>query len=602
MKLPSFILSLGTLRSIIRIFPRAFQGYSVRILTLAFLGFFAGLLEGIGITALIPLFNFFDGEERQPTDFISRTIEQLFTFLHLPFSLPSVLLFIIILFFLKFVFTVLYSYIAIRIQSGYERMTMDRLLKATLAADWPHLLKQKLGQLETLIKIDVPRSGGMLQAVSMFIMLCASLLAYLLIAINISKTVTLIAFVFGSIVILLYKPLFSFARSLSNQISMLNVSIAHHINESIVGMKTIKALGAEKQVGLIGEQFFDRIRKLQLWLTVLRKITTESIQPLGVIFITGIIAFAFYRTSYNLGALAALIYLINRIFQYTQSVQSVLHDASSTLPYVENVTSYLEEAERAKEIRHAEGELPFHFNNLLSFQSVSFSYPNGRRALSSLSFDIKKGEMVGFIGPSGAGKTTVFDLLLRFLQPTSGKISIDGNDIRSITMPDWRKNISYVSQDVFILNDSVFNNIKFFDEAVTREAAERAAKMAQIYEFVDSLPEKFDTIVGERGGFLSAGQRQRIALARALARKPKVLLLDEATSALDNESEKKIQEAIDGLKGEITILVIAHRLSTVLSADKLLVLEESKITEEGNPRELLKDKDTYFYKVYNLRQ
>jgi len=344
------------------------------------------------------------------------------------------------------------------------------------------------------------------------------------------------------------------------------------------------------------------MRIFQLRLTILRKISTESIQPLGVIFITAIIAFAFYRTSYNLGALAALIYLINRIFQYTQSIQSVLHDASSTLPYVENVTSYLEEAERAKEARYTRGDRQFHFNNDLAFNSVSFSYPNEREALRSVSFSIKKGELVGFIGPSGAGKTTIFDLLLRFLQPTAGEISIDGKDIYSINISDWRRNISYVSQDVFILNDTVLNNIKFFDESVTKDDAEVAAKMAQIHDFIDTLPEKYDTIVGERGGFLSAGQRQRVALARALARKPKILLLDEATSALDNKSEKKTQEAIDGLKGEITILVIAHRLSTVLSADKLLVLEEGKITEEGKPRELLKNKDTYFYKVYNLRQ
>ncbi|PIT96813.1 hypothetical protein COT82_01060 [Candidatus Campbellbacteria bacterium CG10_big_fil_rev_8_21_14_0_10_35_52] len=602
MKLPSFFISLGTIRSIIRIFPRAFHGYSFRIFILAFLGFFTGLLEGIGITMLIPLFNFFDGSERQPIDFISQAIERFFTFTHLSFTLPVVLLFIVFLFFLKFIASTLYAYIATRIQTGYERKTMDRLLKATLAADWPYLLKQKLGRLETLIKIDSRNSGGMLQSVSMFIMLCASLLAYILVAVNISKTMTLVAFIFGGIVIILYKPLFSFARSLANQISQMNVSIAHHINESIVGMKTIKALGTERQVSSLGEQFFDHMRIFQLRLTILRKISTESIQPLGVIFITAIIAFAFYRTSYNLGALAALIYLINRIFQYTQSIQSVLHDASSTLPYVENVTSYLEEAERAKEARYTRGDRQFHFNNDLAFNSVSFSYPNEREALRSVSFSIKKGELVGFIGPSGAGKTTIFDLLLRFLQPTAGEISIDGKDIYSINISDWRRNISYVSQDVFILNDTVLNNIKFFDESVTKDDAEVAAKMAQIHDFIDTLPEKYDTIVGERGGFLSAGQRQRVALARALARKPKILLLDEATSALDNKSEKKTQEAIDGLKGEITILVIAHRLSTVLSADKLLVLEEGKITEEGKPRELLKNKDTYFYKVYNLRQ
>ena len=210
--------------------------------------------------------------------------------------------------------------------------------------------------------------------------------------------------------------------------------------------------------------------------------------------------------------------------------------------------------------------------------------------------------MVGFIGPSGAGKTTIFDLLLRLLRPTEGKILVDGKNIHSIDIPDWRKNLSYVSQDVFLLNDTIFNNIKFFDDSVTKEDVFRAAKLAQIYDFINTLPDKFDTTVGERGVLLSAGQRQRVALARALARKPKVLLLDEATSSLDNESEQRIQTAIENLKGGMTILVIAHRLSTVLNSDKLFVVEKGKIVEEGNPRTLLKEKETYFHKMYNLRK
>lgn len=600
--LRAFIFSANTLKATVKIFPRAFHGYSLRILLLAMLGFFAGLIEGIGITALIPIFNFFDGAGRQPTDFISNAIEKFFMFIHLPFTFPIVLFFIIFLFFLKFIATILYTYIAAHIQMGYERNTMNKLFELTLKADWPYLLKQKLGRLETLIKIDSRNSGGMLNAISSLLMILTALLAYFLIAINISKTVTIFALMFGGLALFLYKPIFSYARTLSQKISYMNNMIAHHINESIIGVKTIKAFGAENQIISLGEQFFEHIRGLQLRSTVLSRITTESMQPFGIIFIMIIVSFAFYQTSYNLGALAALVYLINRIFQYTQQVQGAMHNISSTLPYVENVTSYIEEAKKAKEDRYTSEENSFEFNKQLKFKSVSFSYTDRKETLSDISFVVKKGEIAGFIGPSGTGKTTVFDLLLRLLRPTKGEISIDDKNIYSVKMKDWRRNIAYVSQDVFILNDTVLNNIKFFDESVTRVDAEKAAQMAQIYKFVDSLPEKFDTIVGEHGNLLSAGQRQRIALARALARKPKILLLDEATSALDNESEKKIQEAIDGLKGEITILIIAHRLSTVLSADKLLVLEEGRIIEEGNPHELLKNKDTYFHKVYNLRQ
>ncbi len=592
------------MRTVVRIFPRAFHGYFVRILFLTLLGFIIGIIEGVGANALIPLFNFFDQNGRQPTDLVSRTMAQAFAAIHVSYTLPTILLLIVFLFLLRYIGVVLYSYLVGRIQTGYENRVKNRLLETTLRADWPYLIKQKLGRLETLIKIDAPQGGGMLNSIATLLMTFAMLAAYLLIAINISKTVTLAALLFGITILILYKPLFSFAHGLSRITSKLNVTVAHHINESIIGIKTLKALGAERQVISLGKQYFENLRRLQLRSFVMGKATTESIQPLGTVFIAIVVAFAFYKTSYNLGALAALVYLIQRIFLYTQNIQGTIYNISSTLPYVENVTAYLEEAEKAKESSSVhEGEVgnAFQFDGELTFNSVSFSYDR-QEALQSVSLTVKKGEMIGFIGPSGAGKTTIFDLLLRFLRPTAGKISIDGKDIYTVSIADWRRNISYVSQDIFLLTDTVFNNIKFFDESVTEEDVKRAARMAHIDDFIETLPDKYDTIVGERGALLSAGQRQRIALARALARKPKILLLDEATSALDNESEQHIQKAIDNLKGEMTILVIAHRISTVLDADKLFVVEAGNIVEEGGPRELLKDKDTYFYKVYNLRK
>ena len=185
---------------------------------------------------------------------------------------------------------------------------------------------------------------------------------------------------------------------------------------------------------------------------------------------------------------------------------------------------------------------------------------------------MRKGEFLGLIGPSGAGKTTIVDLLLRLLKPGHGSILLDGVDISGIDMKAWRTNVGYVSQDIFLFNESIADNIRFYSSSISDNAIEEAAKLANIHEFVMELPDKYQTVVGERGIRLSGGQRQRIALARVLARRPQILILDEATSALDNESEIKIQESIQKLKGKITILVIAHRLSTILNTDRLISL------------------------------
>ena len=208
--------------------------------------------------------------------------------------------------------------------------------------------------------------------------------------------------------------------------------------------------------------------------------------------------------------------------------------------------------------------------------------------------------MVGLIGPSGAGKTTIVDLLLRLFRPNSGELLIDGANIDELDKKSWHKNIGYVSQDIFLLNDTIENNIRFYNNALNHKDIVEATRSANIYDFIETLPDKFQTLVGERGIQLSGGQRQRIVLARILARKPSILVLDEATSALDNESEHKIQEAIKGLRGKLTILIVAHRLSTVMHEDKIAVLKDGIIAEEGGPQELLNNSQSYFYKNYNI--
>ena len=210
--------------------------------------------------------------------------------------------------------------------------------------------------------------------------------------------------------------------------------------------------------------------------------------------------------------------------------------------------------------------------------------------------------MIGLIGPSGAGKTTIVDIILRLFNPTKGEILLDGNNINSININEWRKNIGYVSQDIFLKNDTIANNIKFYNDSISDREMKEAAKMANIYDFIQSCPDKFATVIGERGLLLSTGQRQRIVIARILARRPKILILDEATSALDNESEVQIQEVIENLKNKVTVLLIAHRLSTVMNCNKLLVLQDGEIKEQGSPKELLADENSYYYKVSNIRQ
>jgi subfamily B ATP-binding cassette protein MsbA len=230
----------------------------------------------------------------------------------------------------------------------------------------------------------------------------------------------------------------------------------------------------------------------------------------------------------------------------------------------------------------------------VEFQSVSFAYED-EPVLRDVSFTAPRGTVVALVGASGAGKTTLVDLIPRFYEPTAGRILFDGVDSREIELGSLRSLTGIVSQDTVLFNDTVRNNIAYGSaQKYTMEQVERAARAANAHDFICALPQGYDTILGERGTRLSGGQRQRLAIARALLVDPPILILDEATSALDTESERLVQEAVDRLLTGRTVFVIAHRLSTIVHSDLILVLDQGRIVERGTHTELLAGRGTYF--------
>jgi len=270
------------------------------------------------------------------------------------------------------------------------------------------------------------------------------------------------------------------------------------------------------------------------------------------------------------------------------TLSEVWGELSSAGGAAERLSELLDEVSAVRDPEHPKA-LPSPPRGDVAFDSVSFAYPARVSAitLNALSLHVAPGETVAIVGPSGAGKSTIFSLLLRFYDPTAGSIRLDGVDLRHATLEDIRSRLAIVPQDVTIFAASIHDNIAFGVPNATREAVRAAAIAAQADEFIAKLDNGYDTLAGERGITLSGGQRQRIAIARAILKDAPVLLLDEATSALDAESETLVQKALDGLMRNRTTLVIAHRLATVLKADRILVLENGRVVEEGTHQSLV---------------
>ena len=291
---------------------------------------------------------------------------------------------------------------------------------------------------------------------------------------------------------------------------------------------------------------------------------------------------------------------------YTMYVTTLLSTIRRIIEFAEQFQRGMTGIERFTELMDAsidifdeEGAVPLHdVEGEITFKHVSFEYPDDHTpVLSDINLTIRPGEKVALVGPSGGGKTTLCNLIPRFYDPTEGEILLDGQNIRNVTLQSLRSNVGVVQQDVYLFSGSVYENIAYGKPGATRDEVIQAAKMAGAHEFIESLKDGYDTYVGERGVKLSGGQKQRISIARVMLRAPKLVVLDEATAALDNESEHLVAESLDKLAAGRTTLTIAHRLTTIQGADRILVLSGSRIVEEGNHETLMKQRGIY-YQLY----
>ena len=368
-----------------------------------------------------------------------------------------------------------------------------------------------------------------------------------------------------------------------------------YLDEALSGVKIIKAFNATEYIKTRFDRENVRYSKTLRSMAKRQQAASPVSETLAIIMISFIVMYGGYlilnkESNLKGGEFVAYIAIFSQLMRPAKSISDSFSNIHSGIAAGERVLALIDEKPA---IIDAPGAITIKgFDDKMEFKNVSFAYED-KLVLNDINLVVPKGKMVALVGPSGGGKSTLMDLIPRFIEPQAGEICIDGQNIQKVTMDSLRAQMGIVNQESILFNDSIFNNIAFGKTDATEEAVEAAARIANAHNFIMETEKGYQTNIGDRGTKLSGGQRQRICIARAVLNNPPIMLLDEATSALDTESEKLVQDALNNLMKNRTSLVIAHRLSTIQSADIIIVLENGRIVERGDHHQLINNNGLY---------
>jgi subfamily B ATP-binding cassette protein MsbA len=511
-------------------------------------------------------------------------------------ALLIVAIFLVFTFFGKNLFRYLSLYFLAPVRNGIVRDIRLKLLGKILDLPLSYFSEERKGDLMSRITADVQEIEwsivGVVESVAREPIVIIGSLAFMIFV-----SPQLLIFVLG---LMLFSGLIigGIGRSLrkqSGEVQGLLGSIGALVEETLGGLRIIKGFNAERWQQ---QRFSHETGRYVHTLTSLNRrkdLASPLSEFLGITAVSVLLWFGskqVFAGEISAATFITFLYAFYNIIEPAKQLSSASYSIRKGMGALDRVESVLNAPVSISDA--AQAEAVSSFEDKIEFRNVSFQYQNADHAtLDNINLTIPRGKMVALVGASGAGKSTIADLLPRFYDVSEGQILVDGKDIRQLRLHDLRALMGIVSQEAILFNDTVRSNILFSSETATEEDLQAASRAANAHEFIRHLPEGYDTNIGDRGSKLSGGQRQRLTIARALLKNPPILILDEATSALDSESEKLVQAALDTLLKNRTALVIAHRLSTVQHADEIIVLDHGRIVERGTHDSLMKAGNVY---------
>jgi len=488
---------------------------------------------------------------------------------------------------LVFISSIIAEYAQLNIAAEYRK----KLFSSYMAADWMWLASDKSGEMNYAIMKEAETAGVAHLNSQRIVIYSIQVLAFLFISAKLSLTITTVAIVVYGLLFFINSKNSDYVRNLaedSNETSKMLSSSTANLSQN---KKFFKASLLHK--GSMERVFYYVEKAIRITKTINLR---EQLQISWTFFFsfTFLVGLIMFRGMLNIGfsELLVVILVFQRLSPQFNTLFSAYLAMNSNMPVYQSVMKRLKELEENKEDN---GEKVFQYDSPIRFERVGFGYPGSGETVKNISFEIKPFQSTAFIGSSGAGKSTILDLITGLLKPESGTIYYGNIQHYQLDIISFRNRVAYVGQETTLLDGSLLENLTIGYPEATEQMVEDICKKIHIYELVRELPKGIHTEIGENGLKLSGGQRQRVALGRALFIRPKILILDEATSDLDTETEMLIQETIQNLCQHITIIIVAHRLSTVKSADNIYVVENGSICESGNYEELLRQKGRLYH-------
>ena len=557
------------------------------------------LTQGVSLILLVPLLqlvglNVTQGSLGQ----IAGVVSTVFTSLGLQLNIATVLIIYVAVISFIAILNRLQTLMTAEIQFQFAAHMRKQLYMAITNSNWLFLSTMKSSNFAHALTNEIERISN---GTGRFLSLLSSimiLIVYIIFALKLAGIITGVIFIVGISILLVLRRMVNKSRSSGQEITTTTQDLYSSILQHLDGMKTIKSFGMQDENIRVFSNQTNKVAK-----NYLKSIQTYAdvklLFDVGTVIVLAIMVIILLEViKLPTASLFLLIYLFIMMIPQFSIIQNSYQYFITMLPAYNNVIMLKEQCLENTEVKDI-GER-VELNNAIELKNVWFSYQSDEYfSMKDLNLKIYAGKTTAIVGLSGAGKSTVADLVMGLIQPNEGEITVDDIPINKNFPGYWKDQIGYVAQETFLFNETIRLNLLLAQPKANEKDIIDALKLASANEFVSKLPEGLDTVIGDRGVKFSGGERQRLALARALLRKPSLLILDEATSNLDSKNEKKILKAIDDLHGEITILIIAHRLSTIENADYIYLIDEGQILESGTWKDLLKKEQGNFRDICN---